>query len=129
MGIIADIEAKIKANPLYGVQFGIDPECFECNLGEDRCYFGENYTFMNGGTTFNYQPIIIDGEEVGSLEEIVPWHPFGLEPMRTSFILPLDENKLTRREKKSKHFCMGPYENPQLRFATLQQLVDFLKIK
>ena len=127
MSIITDIERKVKENPFYGVQFGIDPECFECDVPEERLHFGKNYTFKNGGTTYNYQPVIFDGNEVATLEEIQPYNIF--EPMRISFIVELDENKLTRKEKKNEHFCIGPYDNPQFRFATLKQLCEHLKIK
>lgn len=110
MSIISDIESRIKSNPNYGVTFSIDPECFECSIPEERLHFGKNYTFMNGGTTYNYQPVIFDGNEVATLEEIQPYNIF--EPMRISFIVGLDEDKLTRKEKNSKHFCMSPYDNP-----------------
>ena len=127
MNIIEEHENKWRNNPYFGIQFGIDPECYECDMQEERLHFGENYTFMNGGTTYNYQPVIFDGNEVATLEEIQPYNIF--EPMRISFIVELDENMLTRKEKKDKHFCMGPYDNPEMRFATLKQLCNYLNIK
>ena len=126
MSIIEEHENKWRNNPYFGIQFGIDPECYDCELSEERLSFGDNYTFRNGGTTYNYQPVIIDGNEVATLEEIQPYNIF--EPMRTSFIVGLDEDKLTRKEKNSKHFCISPYDNPQMRFATLKQLCEYLKI-
>ncbi|MCR5658957.1 MAG: hypothetical protein K6G25_06490 [Bacteroidales bacterium] len=128
MSIIADIEAKIKANPMYGVTFSIDPEAYDCNIVPmDRVYFGDNHTFTNGGTTYNYQPVIVDGKEVADLEEIQPYGLF--EPMRTSFIVYFEDDEKAKPFRKSKHYLIGPYDYPQMRFATLQQLVDFLKIK
>ena len=129
MSMIEVIEDKIKANPMHGVKFSIEPDAYACTLGEDRVLFGDNYSFMNGGTTFNYQPVIVDGKEVARLEEILPWHPFGLEPMRTSFIIVLGDNEVTRAIIKNPHFEIGCYEQPQLRFATLQQMIDYLNIK
>ena len=126
MGIF-NRDEEIRKNPLHGVTFSIDPEAYDCTLGEDRVMFGDNYCFMNCGTTFNYQPVIVDGKEVAQLEEIQPYGIF--EPMSVSYIVGLDENEVTRKLRKNPHFSMGPYENPQMRFATLQQLIDYLNIK
>lgn len=126
MNIIEEHENKWRNNPYFGIQFGIDPECFECDIPEERLNFGKNDTWMNCGTTYNYQPVLFEGNEVAMLEEIQPYNIF--EPMRISFIVGLDEDKLTRKEKKSKHFCMSPYDNPQMRFATMKQLCEYLKI-
>lgn len=125
MSIISDIESRIKSNPNYGVTFSIDPEAYACNLSNERVCFGENHTFMNCGTTFNYQPVIVDGKEVGTLEEIQPYNIF--EPLRTSFIVHLEE--VSRKDKRSPHFELNSYDYPQLRFATLQQIIDYLGVK
>lgn len=127
MSKFEDIEAKIKANPTHGVKFSIEPEAYGCTLAEDRVVFGDNYTFRNGGTTFNYQPVIVDGKQVAQLEEIQPYNIF--EPMRVSFIIGLDNNEVTRTVSRNPHFEIGCYEQPQLRFATLQQMIDYLEIK
>lgn len=125
---MSDIEAKIKANPMHGIKFSIEPEAYDCNIVPmSRVSFGDNHTFRSGGTTFNYQPVICDGKEVAQLEEIQPYGLF--EPMRVSFIVWFENEEAAKPFRKSKYFEIGPYENPQLRFATLQQLVDFLKIK
>ena len=128
MSIIADKESKIKANPLHGIQFSIEPEAYDCNIVPmSRVWFGDKHAFMNCGTTFSYQSVIIDGEVVAVLEEIQPYGLF--EPMRTSFIIQFDDDEAAKPFTKNKHFRIGPYDYPQLCFATLQQLVDFLKIK
>lgn len=125
MGIF-NREEEIRKNPRHGVTFSIEPEAYECNLGEDRVVFGENYTFTQyDGTAFNHQAILIDGIDCGYLREVQPWNIF--EPMRVSFIYPfLDEEKITRKMRKSQHFMddMG-YNNPAMIFGTLQQFVDF----
>ena len=127
MNMFEKRENEIKASPCHGVQFSIDPEAYDCTLGEDRVMFGDNYCFTNCGTTFNYQPVIVDGKEVAQLEEVQPYGLF--EPMSVSYIIGLDDNDVTKEIRRNPHFCIGYYENPQLRFATLQQLIDYLNIK
>lgn len=128
MGIMDEREDAIRKNPKHGVTFSIEPEAYECNLGEDRVCFGESYTYRmsNCGTFINHQPILIDGVNVGYLREISPWNIF--EPMQVTFIYPLDENNITREMRKSPHFFEDEdhYLQTAMHFATLQQFTDYV---
>lgn len=126
MGIF-NRDEEVRQHPLHGVTFSIEPDAFKCNLGDNRVCFGENCTFRQfDGTTFNHQPILIDGVDCGYLREVQFWNIF--EPMTVSFIYPFnDEKEITRKMRKSPHFVgdMG-YNNPAMQFGTLQQFVDFV---
>lgn len=129
MNIIEQIENKYRQNVNFGVKFSIDPDAYDCRLGE-RVSFGENTTALQCGTFYNYQDIILDGEIIGYLEEIDCGRLF--DPMTVSFIIPIaDCSDMETWEKKEKEFAENPHlhdsdEVLELRFATLNQMLDFL---
>lgn len=129
MNIIEEIENEIRQNPNFGVKFSIDAEAYECRLG-DRVCFGENLTAFQCGSLYNYQDIILDGNVIGYLEEIDDGRLF--RPMTASFIIPVaDCSESELWEQKEREFADNKHlhdagEVLELRFATLNQLLDFI---
>ena len=129
MNIIEQIENEIRQNPNFGVKFSIDADAYKCRLG-DRVSFGENTTALQCGSFYNYQDILLDEKIIGYLEEIDDGRLF--RPMVSSFIIPIadcSEEKLW--EQKENEFADNPHlhdagEVLELRFATLNQMLDFL---
>ena len=130
MNIIEQIENEIRQNKNYGVKFSIDAEAYDCCLG-DRVSFGENTIATQCGSIYNYQDIFLDGKTIGYLEEIDCGKLF--HPMQTSFIIPIadctEEELWTQKEKElaDNQHLHDADEVLELRFATLNQLLDFLK--
>lgn len=130
MNILEQVENEYRQNKNFGVQFSIDADAYECRLG-DRVSFGESTAAMQCGSFYNYQDIILDGKVVGYLEEVDSGKLF--HPITSSFIIPIadcTEEKLW--EQKEKEFSENPHlydagEVLELRFATLNQVWDFLK--
>ena len=129
MNIIEQIENRYRLNKNFGVKFSIDSDAYDCRLGE-RVSFGENTTALQCGTFYNYQDIILDGKVIGYLEEVDCGRLF--DPMTVSFIIPIaDCSDMGTWEKKEKEFAENPHlhdsdEVLELRFATLNQMLDFL---
>ena len=98
---------------------------YDCDLpnADERITYGKPYTFTNGGNTYNYQPVMVDGKEVSTLEEIQWWALF--EDMSVRFIVGLTDEE-AKKLRKHPNFRLGYYENPELSFKTLQDLVDYL---
>ncbi len=119
MNIIDEIEALYRANPQYGVQFSIDASSYEC---DKEVEFTGSRKSMQAGCIYNWQNIILDGKEIGFLEEVVSEKLFA--PMTVSFYIPIEDEKLTPAMRESPHF----YEDEWcfMRFATLQQMVNYI---
>jgi len=98
---------------------------YDCDLpnADERIKFDEPYTFTQCGTTYNYQTVIVDGKEVATLEEIQPWPIFA--EMRVRFIVSLNEDE-AKKLRKHPNFRLGYYEGPELRFKTMQELINYL---
>lgn len=128
MNIIEEIENEYRKRKLYGIQFSIEPEAYECNISDDRIVFGENTTAMQCGTFYNWQDIILDGNVIGFIEERRNGKLF--DPMTVSFCVILadctEPEKITKEMAASPHFWED--ETYQMRFATLQQLIDYLHL-
>ena len=131
MNIVQEIEQKYRNNPKHGITFSIDASAYDCRLG-DRVTFGENTTSMQGGSFYNWQDIILDGKVVGYLEEVESGRLF--DPMTSSFIVPIADcsehelwDEMEVKHKDNPHLYDSG-ETLQLRFATLNQLLEHLKI-
>lgn len=131
MGIIEQIENEYRQKKNYGVQFSIKPDAYDCKVG-NRIYFGENETVLQCGCFYNYQNIIFDGVIVGYLQEIDCGKLF--DPITSSFIIPIADcseeeiwNEMLKKYGNNPHLFDND-EVLELRFATLNQLVDFLGI-
>jgi len=131
MNIVQEIEQRYRNNPKHGVWFSIDASAYECSVG-DRVSFGDNTTDMQCGVLFNWQDIILDGKVVGYLQEAKNGRLF--DPMTSSFIVPIadcTEHELWDEMKvkyKGNPHLYDAGETLQLRFATLNQLLEHLKI-
>ena len=131
MNIVEQIEAEYRAMKGYGIQFSIEPEAYECDIPDDRLIFGDNTTDMQCGTLYNWQPILIDGNSVGYLQEKQSGKLF--DPMTVTFIYILADcvEQELWDEMLSKHndnlHLYDAGETLELRFATLQQFVDYLR--
>lgn len=129
MNIIEQIGNKYRQNPNFGVKFSIDSNAYDCRLG-DRISFGENTTDLQCGSFYNYQDILLDGKVIGYLEEIDCGRLF--DPIKVSFIIPIaDCSEEELWVQKEKEFAENPHlhdagEILELRFATLNQMLDFL---
>lgn len=131
MNIVEQIEAEYRAMKGYGIQFSIEPEAYECDISDDRLMFGDNTTDIQCGTLYNWQPILIDGNSVGFLQEKQSGKLF--DPMTVTFIYILADcmEQELWDEMLSKHndnlHLYDAGETLELRFATLQQFVDYLR--
>ena len=127
--IVEQIEQEYRNAKGYGVTFSIDPEAYKCNIPESRLTFSENTQAMQCGTLYNWQDIILDGEVIGYLEERMTGR--FLHPMTFSFVVVLadcsEPEKITDEMRSDPHFFEG--ETYEMQFATLQQLIDYLKLK
>lgn len=129
MNIIEQIESEYRSSKNYGVQFSIDADAYKCNLPESRVEFGENESELHLGTFYNWQDILIDGKRVGFLEETRSGRMF--HPTTVSFCIFLadcsESDKITPEIESNPHF-FDQVEVYLMKFATLQQMVDYLKI-
>ena len=128
MSIVDKIDAEYRAKEGYGIQFSIDADAYECRLG-DRVMFGESVSEMQCGTMYNWQDILLDDKVIGWLEESRSGKL--LHPMVICFSVWLadctEEGKITNDMRKNPHFCdAGEYYC--MRFATLNQMLDYLKL-
>jgi len=131
MNIVQEIEQRYRNNPKHGVWFSIDASAYESSFG-DRVSFGDNTTAMQGGALYNWQDIILDGKVVGYLQEVESGRLF--EPMTSSFIVPIADcsehelwDEMEVKYKENPHlYNMG--EVLELRFATLNQMLEYLEI-
>ena len=123
MNIIETINNKYKSNPLYGIQFSIEPSAYDCDREVE---LGDNTTYMQCGMMYNYQDVLLDGKPIGFIEERQAGTLF--DPMVVSFCITLcdwDEvDKLTDDIRNNPHFH-DAVEAYELRFATLKQLIDY----
>lgn len=131
MNIVEQIEAEYLAMKGYGIQFSIEPEAYECDIPDDRLMFGDNTTDMQCGTLYNWQPILIDGNSVGFLQEKQSGKLF--DPMTITFIYILADcmeqelwDEMLAKHKGNPHLYDAG-ESLELRFATLQQFIDYLR--
>lgn len=131
MNIVEQIEAEYRAMKGYGIQFSIEPEAYECDIPDDRLMFGDNTTDMQCGTLYNWQPILIDGNSVGFLQEKQSGKLF--DPMTITFIYILTDcmeqelwDEMLAKHKDNPHLHDAG-ESLELRFATLQQFIDYLR--
>lgn len=111
----------------FGIQFHIDEIAYECELEHGRVSFGESELFTRHGADINFQDIFIDGKKVGILKEYAPYNVFMLKPILVSFIIPLPDEVDDDRLRNNQHFVEG--ERNELRFATLQQMIDYLGVQ
>ena len=125
--IINEIESRYRSNPLHGVTFSIDATAYDCT---DKIQFGTSETEYSGGNVHNYQDIIYKGKVIGWCHEYQAGRLF--DPMCVQFCYPLADctehekcEQLEKRFAKDPHFYNG--ETYRLNFATLQQLIDFVK--
>lgn len=131
MNIVQEIEQRYRNNPKHGVWFSIDASAYESSLG-DRVSFGDNTTAMQGGALYNWQDIILDGKVVGYLQEVESGRLF--EPITSSFIVPIADcsehelwDEMEVKYKENPHlYNLG--EVLELRFATLNQMLEYLEI-
>lgn len=128
--VIRDIENEYRSRKGYGIQFSIDgDDAYNCRLG-DRVTFGNNQSDLQLGTFCNWQDILLDGEYIGYLRESQSGRLF--DPMVESFRIPLAD--CTEHElwvEMSEKYRDNPHLNDagevlELRFATLNQMLDFL---
>ena len=131
MNIVEQIEAEYRAMKGYGIQFSIEPEAYECDIPDDRLMFGDNTTDMQCGTFYNWQPILIDGNSVGFLQEKQSGKLF--DPITITFIYILADcmeqelwDEMLSKHNDNPHLCDAG-GTLELRFATLQQFVDYLR--
>lgn len=131
MNIAQEIEQRYRNNPKHGVWFSINASAYESSVG-DRVSFGDNTTAMQGGSFYNWQDIILDGKVVGYLEEVESGRLF--DPITTSFIVPIADcsehelwNEMEAKYKDNQHLFDSD-ETLQLRFATLNQLLEHLEV-
>ena len=133
MNIIQEIEQRYRNNPKHGVTFSIDADAYESRIG-DRISFGENYTCTECGTTYNFQNIYLDeqGNTIGFIVEANNHKLF--DPMTVSFCVHLaDCSDMETWDEMEKEYKDNPHlvdrgETLVLKFATLNQLLDHLKI-
>lgn len=130
MNIVQEIEQRYRNNPKHGVWFSIDASAYESSVG-DRVSFGDNTTAMQCGALYNWQDIILDGKVVGYLQEVESGRLF--DPITSSFIVPIADcsehelwDKMSEEHKDNPHLHDGD-EVLELRFATLNQMLDYLK--
>lgn len=132
MDLLEKIEKQYRDNRLHGVQFSIEPECYDADIADDRVVFGKNTTENVPGAEINYQPITVDGKELGFLMEQISYSFF--HPICVSFCVKIadcqDENyeAVCAENMSNKHFY-DEGESALLRFATLQQFLDYYHIK
>lgn len=120
MSIVDEIEAKYRAMPLHGVQFSIEAEAYDCR---EKVVFGESKSAMQCGRLFNWQDVLLEGVKIGFLEEVENGKLF--DPMTVSFYVPIDEDKVTEAMTKDPHYFEDEW--CFMRFATLQQMVDYVR--
>lgn len=132
MSLYEKIEKQYRDNKLCGVQFSIDPECYDADVANDRVVFGKNTTEHVSGAEINYQPIIVDGKELGFLMEQISYSFF--YPILVSFCVKIadcqddDFESVREANMNNEHFYDGD-ESAVLRFATLRQFLDYYHIK
>ena len=114
--IIEEAEAEYRNNPLHGVQFSIDADAYN----NEDVTFGESEQSTEGGALVSYQDVIYKGQTIGWVKETQSGRMFA--PMVTSFYVPLEN--ATEEDKRSPHYFEG--EEDYMRFATLQQMVDYI---
>lgn len=130
MNIIDEIENRYRSMRGYGVQFSIDADAYSYD-GPEKVSFGKNETVMQGGVLYNFQPVIINGETFGYLQESKNGKLF--DPMQTSFCYiiadcsDVDYDDVLKVYKDNPHFCED--ECLELRFATLNQFMEFYKTR
>lgn len=131
MCILSKIENEIRRSNNYGVQFSIDADAYDCRIG-DRVSFGDNETSLQGGSFHNYQDVVLDGKTIGYLEEIDDGKLF--HPMIVSFYITLADctehelwDKMEKKHKGNPHLY-DKGESLVLRFATLNQMLDYLSV-
>lgn len=130
MSVFEKVQDEYRNRPMHGIQFSIEAEAYLCRLG-DRVMFGDNTTEISCGTLFNYQDILLDGKCVGYLTESQSGRT--LDPMCVSFCVPIaDCSETDKWEQMEKKFNGNPHlcdngETLLLKFATLNQLLDYLK--
>ena len=121
MNILEKAEQRYRKDKYFGIRFSIGPEAYDCRLG-DKVSFGDNTTYMGCGVQHNYQPILLDGKEIGVLHE---WQRGRLfDPMVCQFELPLDD-EVSGELRNNPHFVEDEWNH--LSFATLNQLLDYLQ--
>lgn len=124
--LIKEIESKYRDNPLHGIQFSIDKDCYDSNIESTRVRFGEPTMDTND----SFQEMFIDDILYGYVHEHIEMNY--LHPTVTSFEIIIadctEEEKLTVEDLNNPHFkdCGEAYI---LSFATLQQVIDYLGIK
>lgn len=117
--IIEEAEAEYRNNPLHGVQFSIDADAYN----NEDVTFGESEQSTEGGALVSYQDVIYKRQTIGWVKETQSGRMFA--PMVTSFYVPLEN--ATEEDKRSPHYFEG--EEDYMRFATLQQMVDYINSK
>jgi hypothetical protein len=131
MNIVQEIEQRYRNNPKHGVWFSIGASAYKSSVG-DRVSFGDNTTAMQGGALYNWQDIILDGKVVGYLQEVESGRLF--DPMTSSFIVPIADcsehelwDEMEVKYKENPHLYDSG-EVLELRFATLNQMLEYLEI-
>lgn len=120
MNLIESIEAQYRANPLHGVQFSIEPEAYKCDIEDVR--FGDNTTELQHGDLYNWQDVLLHGEPIGFLEEVVSGKMF--HPLTVSFYVHIPDDEMTEDLKKDPHYFEGEFD--YMRFANLQDMIDYV---
>lgn len=130
MNLAEKYEKETMGLPGYGIQFSIEPNQFECRLG-DRISYGESHIFQQHSPRMGYQPVLLDGKPIENaflitvanhniFKPIISWHEIMLADC-------LESEKITNEMRNNEHFAdMGEWFS--MRFATLNQMLDYLKL-
>ena len=110
-------ENEVRKEKYFSVRFGIDSEDFETN---ENVTFGENYSFETCNGEYNYQPILLEGKEIGVLEE----HSFSnvFKPVRHSFKVYVKKEYQTENE----HFMDEEFGNV-MAFSNIRDAISFYR--
>ena len=124
-------EDKVRKMKCYGTQFSIDPDAYDCRLG-DRITFGDCRISQEHSPRIGVQAVLLDGSnELGLLVTIQEHNIF--MPLMTSFEVWLadcdDDNfdEVRNLHEDNPHFCdMGEWIS--MKFATINQMLDYLNL-
>ena len=126
MNIIEEVEREYRESKNFGVTFHIDPEAYDCRIG-DRITFGDNISDLQCGTFYNWQDIILDGDKEKPIGVLMEWYRGTLfSPICSTFSVPIPDEKVTDEMREDPHFWETEY--CEMQFATLNQLLDYLNI-
>ncbi len=131
MNILEEIAQEYLNDPNHGIKFSvkdIDQDIFTHKLG-DRISFGESVDERQMDTLYEYKDIILDGKPFGYIQFSITKNY--LHPTIVSFCYVLadctEPEALTAEMVDSPHFD-DLTESYRYKFATLQQMLDYLHV-